>query len=82
MARALGFEETDVDAIEYNNKHYLREQIYQMFHEWQRREGNTATTARLLQGMKRAELHEILKTLKEKGLIVSPSVRGTCQDTC
>ena len=70
LARSLGFEQTDVDAIEYRDVRNLKEQIYQMFHEWKRREGNGATTARLLAAIKDAGLQELLKTLREKGFIV------------
>ncbi len=47
--------QTDIDAIEYNNMCNLREQIFQMFHEWKRKEGSGATTAResLFGGMER-----------------------------
>ena len=76
LARSLGFEQTDIDAIEYKDQRNLREQIFQMFHEWRRREGNEATTDRLLAAVKHAELKELMKTLKEKGFIVSSS-RGT-----
>ena len=75
LARSLGFEQTDIDAIEYRDQRNLREQIYQMFHEWKKREGNEASTDRLLAAIKHAELKELVKTLKEKGFIVS-SVRG------
>ena len=75
LARSLGFEQTDIDAIEYRDRHDLREQIFQMFYEWKRREGNRATTAHLLEAVKDAELKELLKTLREKGFIV-PSLRG------
>ena len=75
LARSLGFEQIDIDAIEYRDRHDLREQIFQMFYEWKRREGNRATTARLLAAIKDAELKELWKTLREKGFIV-PSLRG------
>lgn len=75
LARSLGFEQLDIDAIEYRDILNLREQILQMFYEWKRREGNGATTVRLLAAIKAAELQELLKTLKEKGFIV-PSLRG------
>ena len=77
LARSLGFEQTDIDAIEYKDQRHLREQIYQMFYEWKRREGSEATTDRLLAAVKDAELMELMKILKEKGFIVLPSVRGT-----
>ena len=76
LARSLGFEQTDIDAIEYRDQRNLREQIFQMFHEWKRREGSEATTDSLLAAVKDAELKELMKTLKEKGFIVSLS-RGT-----
>ena len=76
LARSLGFEQTDIDAIEYRDQRNLREQIFQMFHEWKRMEGSEATTNHLLAAIKDAELKELMKTLKEKGFIVS-SLRGT-----
>ena len=76
LARSLGFEQTDIDAIEYRDQHNLREQIFQMFHEWKRREGSEATTDRLLAAVKHTKLKELIKILKEKGFIVS-SLKGT-----
>jgi hypothetical protein len=81
LARSLGFEQTDVDAIEYKDRDNLREQIFQMFYEWKRMEGSEATTSRLLAAMKDAELKELMKTLREKGFIVS-SLRGTYVLSC
>lgn len=75
LARSLGFEQTDIDATEYKDMGNLREQIFQMFHEWKKREGDGATTARLLEGIKDAELKELLKALREKHFVV-PSLRG------
>ncbi len=67
--------QTDIDAIEYNSMCNLREQIFQMFHEWKRKEGSGATTAHLLAAIKDAELQELLRILREKGFVV-PSLRG------
>ena len=75
LARSLDFDQTDIDAIEYKDILNLKEQIYQMFHEWKKREGIEATTARLLAAVKDAELKELLKTLREKGFIET-SLRG------
>ena len=75
VAQSLGSEQTDVDAIEYRDMLNPREQIYRMFYEWKRREGNRATSVRLLEAIKDAELKELLKTLREKGFYV-PSLRG------
>ena len=75
LARSLGFEQTDIDAIEYRDMLNLKEQIFQMFYEWKRRQGNEATTARLLAAIKDVALQELLKTLREKRFIV-PSLRG------
>ena len=69
LARALEFEQTDIDAIEYKDIRNLKEQIYQMFHEWKIREGQRATAGRLLSAIKEAELHELLKGLREKSVI-------------
>ena len=75
LARALGFEQTDIDAIEYKDVRNLKEQIFQMFHEWKRNNGSGATTTRLLSAIKHAELNKLLKTLREKAFIV-PTLRG------
>ena len=70
LARALEFEQTDIDAIEYKDIRNLKEQIYQMFHEWKKQEGQRATAGRLLSAIKEADLHELLKGLREKGIIL------------
>ena len=75
LARSLGFEQSDIDNIEYRDILNLKEQIYQMFYEWKRREGSTATTAHLLAAIRNAELREFLRTLRKKGFIV-PISRG------
>ena len=78
LARSLGFEQADIDAIEYREMHSLRKQIYQMFYEWKRREGSTATTAHLLAAIRNAELRELLRTLRNKGFI-EPLSRGVLE---
>ena len=75
LARALEFEQTDIDAIEYKDIRNLKEQIYQMFREWKIREGQRATASRLLSAIKEAELHELLKGLREK-CVISPRLQS------
>ena len=75
LARSLGFKQIDIDAIEYRDILNLKEQIYQMFHEWRKREGIEATAARLLEAIKDAELKELLQTLREKSFIEPLMVR-------
>ena len=70
LAREFGFSETDIDAIEYDNQFSLKEQIYQMFHQWKRREGDGATTEKLLSAMNSAQgFDEQIKKLTEKGIV-------------
>ena len=75
LARELGFSQTDIDAIEYKDVRNLKEQIYQMFYEWKKREGQNATADRLLSAIKKAELEELLKTLREQRIVV-PHMQG------
>ena len=75
LARSLGFKQIDIDAIEYRDILNLKKQIYQMFHEWRKRGGIEATTARLLAAIKDAELKELLKTLREESFIEPLMVR-------
>ena len=80
LARELGFSQTDIDAIEYKDRRNLREQIYQMFYEWKKREGQNDTADGLLSAIKEAELEELLKTLREQRIIV-PRMQSTCKCT-
>ena len=75
LARELDFDETDIDSIEYKDVRNLKEQIFQMFHQWKRRDGDGATTGRLLSAVKKCGLEELLKTLREKKVVVS-TLRG------
>ena len=78
LVRSLEFEQSDIDVIEKRDEFDLKEQIYQMFYKWKRREGNTATTAHLLAAIRNAELRELLRTLRKKGFIV-PISRGVLE---
>ena len=69
LARELGFSETDIAALEHDNPFKLKEQIHQMFIQWRRREGNGATTDKILSALNAAGFDEQMKTLTEKGLI-------------
>ena len=75
LARELGFSQTDIDAIEYKDVMNLKEQIYQMFHEWKNREDQNATAGRLFSAIRTAELEELLMTLREQR-IVEPHMQG------
>ena len=75
LARELGFSQTDIDAIEYKDVRNLKEQIYQMFYEWKKQQGQNATAGRLLSAIKKAELEELLKTLREQRIVV-PHMQG------
>ena len=80
LARELGFKDTDLAALQYDNPYDLKEQIYQMFNQWKRREGNSATKERLLSAMMSAGCFvEQVKTLTEKGVIKTQrSMSGKC----
>ena len=73
LAQELDFDETDIDAIEYQDVWNLKEQIFQMFYQWRRRDGDGATTGRLLSALKASGLEELLRILREKKIIVSTS---------
>ena len=67
LARQLNFSKTDIDSIEYNNAHNLKEQIAQLFIQWKRREGPLETTPQaLVDGLLKADLQTTLKVLEEK----------------
>ena len=74
LAGKLGFSQTYIDAMEYKDLRNLGEQIYQMFCEWKKREGHNATVGRL-EAIKKVELEELLKTLREQRIVV-PHVQG------
>ena len=69
LARELGFSETDVAALEHDNQFSLKEQIHQMFYQWRRREGDGATSDKLLAAMKSAGFDEQIRILTGKGMI-------------
>ena len=69
VARELGFSKTDIDALEHDNPYLMKEQIYQMFDQWKRREGNGATSDKLLAAMKSAGFDEQIRILTGKGMI-------------
>ena len=70
LARELGFKDTDIAALQYDNPYSLKEQVHQMFQQWKRREGNGATKERLLWAMKSAGCFvEQVKILTEAGVI-------------
>ena len=76
LARELKFDQTDIDAIEYKDVLNLKEQIYQMFYQWKKKEGQGATAGLLLAAIKQAELHELLKVLREKRIVSVPQLQG------
>ena len=61
LARQLKFSETDIVAIEYDNRFSLKEQIYQLFRQWKGREGDGATSRVLLDGVRKARLNGVLE---------------------
>ena len=75
LAIELNFDQTDIDAIEYKDVLNLKEQIYQMFHQWRKREGQGASANRLLAAIKEAKLSELLKVLREKRIVL-PQIQG------
>ena len=75
LARSLGFTQTDVDGIEYANPRNLKEQIYQFFYQWKRRDGEEATYDKLYAALLHSSLTHLLESNKspdktvEKGMI-------------
>ena len=61
LARSLGFTQTDIDGIEYANPRNLREQIYQFFYQWKRRDGTEATSNKLYAALVDTSLTTILE---------------------
>ena len=66
LARSLGFTETDIQSIEYADERDLKEQIYQFFNEWQRRDGQDATRDKLITVLYESGLNEVLKKTDAK----------------
>lgn len=59
LARALGFEPTDIDAITYQNPHDLKECIHCFFSQWKEKEGSNVSVTKLVNGLIKAELNAI-----------------------
>ena len=70
LARSLGLEKTDIDAVSHDNQGSLQEQIYQFFEKWKQRNGHTATVKQLVDGLRNAELFDQLKMLRKAGFPV------------
>ena len=56
MARELGFNTTDIDAIEHRDERDLREQIHQLFEKWKMGQGRAASVENLTEAVKRSDL--------------------------
>jgi len=69
LAHQLGFEQTEIDAIEHNNIFNLKEQIFQFFHKWQQQKGQDASVEMLVEGLKAAKLQTQLDALEKAGLL-------------
>lgn len=69
MARNLGLSKTDVEAIEYDHHLSLKEQIFQFFYKWKQYNGEDATVESLIEGLKAAELNEVLNMMQKAGFI-------------
>ena len=59
LARALDFEQTDIDAITYANPHDLKECIYSLFNQWKEKQGSTVSVSKLINGLLKADLNVI-----------------------
>ena len=78
LARAMSFTKTDIDSIEYDNTSNLKEQICQLFHQWKLRMSVKATPKLLLDVIKKAELHDVIKVLLDSQYITrKPSMLHT-----
>ena len=66
LARELGFNMADITSLEHDHAFSVKEQIYQMFLHWKRREGDGATTEKLLSAKKAAGFSTQIKTVKER----------------
>ena len=55
LARALDFEQTDIDAIIYANPHDLKECIYWFFNQWKEKQGSSASVPKLINGLLKVE---------------------------
>ena len=63
LAHQLKFSPTDIDAIEYDNRGQLKEQIFQLFHKWKQQQGQDASAQVLIEGLRAAGLQEELDSL-------------------
>ena len=63
LARELGFNQTDIDDIEYKDPRNLKEQIFQLFLQWKKTNGKFATSGRLVLAAKRAGLENEIETV-------------------
>ena len=72
LARALGIDKTDIEAIEYREPRDLKEQIYEFFEHWKQKKGRKASVGKLMKGLEKAELSEVLEKMKRftKGIRV------------
>ena len=68
LARELGLSKTDIDAIEYDNRLSMKDQIFEFFYKWKQREGKDVSVQKLIDGLKAAKLEEQLKKMHEAGL--------------
>ena len=74
LARELGLSKTDIDAIEYDNRLSMKDQIFEFFYKWKQQEGNNASVQKLIDGLKAANLEEQIKKMKEAGLMPGEDV--------
>lgn len=76
LARKLGFDETEIGAIEYNNPSDLEEQIETFFYKWKRKNGNLATKEVLLNAITSVSLPmESVQGLIESGVFLATSTQ-------
>ena len=69
LGRAMRMSETEIGAIEYDHRLSLREQIFQLFYQWQRKEGEDATSEVVIAALEKAKLTGILEILQDKCII-------------
>ena len=65
LARSLGFTQADIDGIEYAYPRNLKEQIYQFFYQWKRRDGEEATYDKLYAALVDSSLTQLLELQKK-----------------
>ena len=59
LARNLGFETTDIDAITNENPHDLKKCIHSFFNQWKQKEASNVSVVKLINGLLGAELGTI-----------------------